>query len=397
MSSKLAQPESTSQYDASLIATPSATSPPTGTFSVALGTPEATQAGCLTIPQQQVAWDCNVAYGGELAINISKPAKGGPAGAFFFNPYPNESVELAYGTQMSQMTSTFSPFVLVVDNDDPQDGHAFFFQTQYDKVVVVPEHAFSDPSSRKFKREPFEIPKAWYGEKQIAGPSDRPWFCFFNQTFVEGYIYTKVPAATPTTSSTITPAPSSSSSSSDDDDGYYPSTSSTWPPYTWLTVAPTVTITKTITMSTTTCTYTGVASKLPSWLHDNYPNWNASAYDGGYSSKNKRDNDSGDDASSPPDEYDMPIYPYLMKVEERRVPNSPQPYCVQYQVLDNGNYNWVPDANQQQIVIQLTEDDPPYVPYKPPPTTNTRRARLRRDGMASDPPGCCRCQWMSGQ
>ena len=57
------------------------------------------------------------------------------------------------------MNTLFSLFLPVTDDDDPQAGPSFYFQSQYDKLAVVPGDALN-VSARRFKRGPFNPSEA---------------------------------------------------------------------------------------------------------------------------------------------------------------------------------------------------------------------------------------------
>jgi len=93
--------------------------------------------------------------------------------------------------------------------------------------------------------------------------------------------------------------------------------------------------------------------------------------------------------------YDtLALYPYIVKIEERRLANNTiQPYCQQYQILDNGEYNWVADASNNPIIIPLNEQDPPYAAY-----VSAGASGFNTDGNNKRQlPNSCHCQWWSGQ
>ena len=49
-------------------------------------------------------------------------------------------------------------------------------------------------------------------------------------------------------------------------------------------------------------------------------------------------------------------YPLLVKIEERRLPNNDvEPYCQQYQVLDDLQASWVGDVSGNPIILPLSE------------------------------------------
>lgn len=370
----------TSLYDASLITTTASTSPPTGTFALAFGAPQETQAQCLTFPSQRSAWQCDFAFGNDVAINIYSPLGTEQTGAELYAPgQPASGSGLTYGNQANLMSSTWSPFIYVIDNDNSERGPAFYFQSSYDKVVVIPGYAIN-ASVSKLKRDTFQIPPKWFANKQLAAPGEKPWMCYWNSTFLEGFIYTNEhaqPFSSITSSlATWTHRPSTTAA-----------TSTGIPSYPTPSAAPGETITTTVTVSSTAHTFTGAASAYPSWFQSTYPDWNGTDEYGSHQSK--RDGGGWMYGPGP----GLPIYPYMVKIEERRVPGSPQPFCVLYQILNDGSYNWVPDDNGEQIIIHLSEHDPDANEYKHGSVTSGKRLAKRDDELV---PNGCHCQWLSG-
>ena len=280
------------------------------------------------------------------------------------------------------------------DTDDPENGDAFYFQTNYDKVVAVPGDALPGGVGTE-KRSAYDIPADWFGVKATAEAYDKFWFCYFNNTFLEGFIYPDKGAAIPTQISSTTSMPSATKTS-----GTTSSQTATgasyWPTYLpEITQAPGETITTTMTLPSTTCTYTGVASALPAWLKDKYPDDLEMGDDSPPARKLRRGDD---DVENDDDDDDMPYddgsdgtpppYPYLMKFEERRLPDAPAPYCVQYQVLVGGEFNTIThESDGSDVVIQLTEFEDDNLPGSP---RNVRRGE--ETGL-----GTCHCQWMVGE
>ena len=307
-----------------------------------------------------------MAYGNELAISVSTPNGGNQSGAYLYYISNPDEDGLTYGSQTIQMNTTFSPFTLVQDTDDAEGRPALYFKGYYDKVVVIPESAL-DLGSKKIKRD---LPS--WTNIEVAGPGAQPWFCFWNATLLEGFIYPD---------EQIRALPSISASSTAPT---LPYSTPAWA----FTMTPTQTITTTLTMSSTTAAFTGPASEFPKWLYEEYPNFNMSSYASKYPVKPKRDEEPYED------EEFMPVYPYRIKVEERRMPGSPLPYCIQYQVLNDGDINFIPGDDGQQIVVQLSERNPPFRPvlYPEEPPEGNKRSRRKRDEF----PGSCHCQWKSG-
>ncbi|KAK3071877.1 hypothetical protein LTR53_007832 [Teratosphaeriaceae sp. CCFEE 6253] len=373
--------ESTRFYDASAIATP-ATGPPTGTYRLPLSTPQETQNACLTAEDQELAWSCDLAGQAAQAINVGIPQGGNETGAFIF--YAANDKQLCYGTQQSMMQTTWSPFHAVQDNDAPTSGPAFYFQQFYDKVVVVPEDALSasSPSNSKgkAKRQSFQLDQGWLNQKTVAQPGERPWFCVWNNTFIEAFIYVQQPVASSyiLTSSTATPTPNVTAPPPSP----APVTTTSSPAY----GSPTSFVTTTVTGLSSTATFTGPAGNADWSSH-------IAEYQATATAVTDDDDDSnaqGHNKRQGPSEMDLytslDTYPYIVKIEERRLRgNTVTPYCQQYQVLDDGNYNWVADAGGNPITIQLDETDPSY---------KAESTKIKARGNVA---GECHCQWMSGQ
>ena len=375
-----------SLYDASLIATPTGDPIPTGTYALPLGLPHATQSVCLDIPEQRPAWNCDMAGDADLAINVGSAPDGRP-GAFLYS-IADDSQQLCYGTQTSNMQTIFSPFVFVKDNEDPNNGPAIYFQQSYNKLVVIPGSAL-DATTQKIKRDYYDIPSSWLQQKQIATPGDQPWFCYWNETLMEGFIYTnKRVIASSTSSSSITPTADSMRTTASSTTPTAASASAT-PDMTSMTWDPSATVSTTLTMPSTTCTYSGVASSYIPWLQANYPNYKG---DGDGDGNDGPDSQKRDSNYAYPGDDSLPIYPYLVKIEERRIQASPQAYCAKAQVLNDYTWNWVTDNNGQQIVVPLQESDPNYGAYQSAGIAGTRRLRQRQ----TLPQGC-HCQWLNGQ
>ncbi|KAF2767600.1 hypothetical protein EJ03DRAFT_383929 [Teratosphaeria nubilosa] len=374
------QAAKSSLYDASSIATPSQ-APVTGTYQLSLSTPQATQASCLTQSNQAAAWSCELAGPPAEAISIGTPPNSDELGAFIFYASSDESIQ--YGTQASFMETTFAPFEAVQDNDDPASGPAYYFSQFYDKLVVVPEDALTATTS-KSKRD-ITLDMEMFKQRTIARAGDKPWFCVWNNTFLEGFVYVERPVVS-TYSPTNTSTPSIMSATP-------PATPTDTPTSTSATVGsssyPTDFLTTaTVTLPSSTATFTGPASAVAAWqsheaVVESFANGNQKAETNAHSKRQVGANGIYDS---------LTLYPYVVKLEERRLPgNTVSPYCQQYQILNDGGYNWVPDSNGNPIIVSLQESDPSYGAYESAGIAGSK-AKLRRDSV-----GGCHCQWISGQ
>ena len=340
---------------------------------------------CLPNKDQQAAWTCDIGGLPAAAISVGTQPDGNQTGAFIF--YGADDDSICYGTQASFMQTQFAPFMTVQDNDDLHDGPAYYFQHFYDKLVVLPESALSVSSSNKDKKRDIQLDPDWLQQKHTALPGDKPWFCLWNNTFLEGFIYVQAPAIQAATlaSAVSTMALSTLSSSHASTSSFTPTKTTTSAP----AGSPTEFITTTFTMGTSTGTWTGPATAYSRWTahvaQHNQGGDDDDDDDGNHSRKARRDADELYES--------LEMYPYIVKLEERRLTNNPvAPYCQQYQILDNGGYNWIPDENGKPIIISLNEQDPGYGAYKNAGLAGSKKLKEKR--LVS---GGCHCQWMSGQ
>ena len=119
--------------------------------------------------------------------------------------YTNPSDGLIrYGSQPPQLHQPAS-LVLMNDKDDFNKGPAYVFQQPYDKLVIV--HEEDIPGGLPSPKRSFL--KRWFNENRVEGrgnlirrqesdnwtnnpiakPGDRPWFCYWNNTILEGFIF----------------------------------------------------------------------------------------------------------------------------------------------------------------------------------------------------------------
>ncbi|KAH7078022.1 hypothetical protein BKA63DRAFT_509514 [Paraphoma chrysanthemicola] len=334
-----------SLFDAVPISTPAGISPlPTGAFSLPLGIPQESNPGCLTQASQYSAWSCKLTFA-PLLITINNTSTNvGPcqlASMKAGGSVPDGAI--LYGLQPP--TLNLQTMQLVSDLDYKAYGPAYHFADRYDKLVILrPEelNLFTNKMKRQDFRQRFQV-----------RPGDYPWYCFWNSTYIEGYIYVDDNSTAASYTAFPTNAPSGSPSASYDLAGFLATASSAAP-----------------------ASLTG--SNSPSGATPTPP------------PAVRRDAQS--DASLPPR---IPPYPRIVKIEERRLPNSPQPYCQQMVLLDNGRIAPALNGNDGPKKILLQEVDPSYEKYFQARATPTGNAK-REVGLfeRSDPSDACHCQWM---
>lgn len=138
----------------------------------------------------------------EATLEVDTPIGSTVAGAVLSNNTIDNDA-LFYGFQPRSLSTTFSPFVLATNPEEPGSGAAFYFQTFYDKVIVVEGDA---------------IDRGLYNKRapQAAGEvteGDKIWICYWNSTLLEGFIYSNeatssAATTTDTTANNLSPYPS---------------------------------------------------------------------------------------------------------------------------------------------------------------------------------------------
>ncbi|KAH7138993.1 hypothetical protein B0J11DRAFT_32344 [Dendryphion nanum] len=329
-----------SLFDASPIPTPTWLPPlPTGAFALPLGIAQESSPSCLTMANQLSAWSCKMTFA-PLVLTVSNPSNPGGRPLANLQALTKADGSVQYGVQPPSLPIQPMPMQLVVDLDYKAYGPAFHFSARYDKVVVLNSIEFAAGSALNSRQEkPPDKPS--YRHRFQVLPGDAPWFCVWNSTYIEGYIYAKDNSTAATFSAFPTAWPSNAYGSSVSAESLPPLTSESGSPA--QTASPTI--------------------------------------------RRKKRGDS--------DYPRYPPYPRIVKIEERRLPGSPQPYCQKMRLFDNGQLLEALDSNSKPIRIYLQENDPTYEQFfggntlVTPSPTAAPGAKKR-----SDPTGACHCQWM---
>jgi hypothetical protein len=90
-------------------------------------------------------------------------------------------------------------------------GPALTFFTLFDKLVIVPQGTFSSNDASKRSVSERDVMAESFHRKQAVQAGDRPWFCWWNGTMMEFFLYTnqtsKHARQSSTTSSAATETP----------------------------------------------------------------------------------------------------------------------------------------------------------------------------------------------
>ncbi|TVY20080.1 hypothetical protein LARI1_G001371 [Lachnellula arida] len=320
---------------------------PTGTFALPVSIPSDTQKSCLVNSAQSNAWSCIVSPNpSPLQLQISSlsdasnPLKANGAVMTYGN---NTMVSWTYGAQ-APVVPVQQVMRLVTDSEEPDRGPAWWFQFLYNKLVVLRETDIAMPASKRdlVERQPpppgpspgqgFHSTGDFTGQKGVAQPNDRPWFCYWNNTLLEAFIFVNQ-----TSSSGIQPASSAPAS------------------------------TPTVTTSSNSQPAAGTHSS-------SVPTSNVQSPGSPYSGPSEQS-------------YFLPAYPRVVKLEERRVPrgpNPPSPYCIQHIVQSDGSAIPIMNSTNQPVTLVLNETIP---------TAFSRRDFLEQSLYERDDADSCGCTW----
>lgn len=123
--------------------------------------------------------------------------------------YPQPpNAPIRYGAQPPALNGEIN-LMLYKDRDAVNKGAAYFFWQQYNKTVIVhnsdlpgglpgskrsfmrrwfyDEEGFSDATNLP-KRDSYPIDSHW-PSNSFAKPADKPWYCYWPQTILEGFIF----------------------------------------------------------------------------------------------------------------------------------------------------------------------------------------------------------------
>ena len=291
----------------------------------------------------------------------------------------------------------------VLDMEPPNRGPAYYFQQSYDKIVIVPNISSSQPGT-KAKRwteesimEVSSLTNRGDGSQRLSGS---PWFCFWNHTMLEGFIY--INQTNPSLSTAIASAQTMMSSAPAS--GLVPPPSGPSPPGPLLPGSqPSSTL---IPMVPPSSPLVSVPQSQPS--PPPKPRSDFSKRHRNQKNKHGKDRDKDSWHGKDPDwnkgSMSMPSdvpgqYPKLMKILERRIPGEgPAPYCQQMNIDEHGNPS--PKLENGMPIKKNIEEAPlagmSKVVYVGREKGATDYRRRDGDGAGQVASNSCLCEWLSG-
>lgn len=326
---------------------------PTGSFGLMLGLPDDTQTDCIQNSAQLNAWSCQVPPI-PISINVATNETTNSHTAILTAGQNINSWN--YGTQPPIVNVT-KKLDLVIDVENPSYGPAWFFQVPYNKLIVLHENELSMSTTSTGKRQASFNPSGGnLNRNSAAQPGDQPWFCYWNGTLLETFIYANQTSAAGAQEASASSAYASSTTTS-------PSSSANNAAY---------------ASSTETETY---ASPTPE--------------------SRRRRQAAGSYPSAPPQMSGLPSfqagYPKIVKIEERRIPEGAltvAPNCVQMTINSDGSPSPLLNSSGLPIQIVLNETDPSLSEMRKRGYANLPR-RDTDPTERSDISGDCSCVWMA--
>jgi hypothetical protein len=179
---------------------------------------------CLPDPEQKQAWDCTSGAIMYLSVN---PVDVKPQVRFTYKD-DGPSDETLSTVRFGAQPPTFNVDTSMSLVNHMDKGPAYLFHQHFDKLIILPEDTFR-PTESALQRRGDELTDPEYPVKPsfesavYAKVGHKPWYCYWNATLIEGFIFV--------TSKWLTPA-SSPATSEDDlttDDSAGGSDSSTTP------------------------------------------------------------------------------------------------------------------------------------------------------------------------
>ena len=251
-----------------------------------------------------------------------------------------------YGPQAPELTGE-ADLMLMNDKHDWGKGPAYFFQRNFDKLVVIRERDFNDTAETKQRRWDVSSDRhrslhdsertVTDDDDDLVQPGQKPWYCFWNGTILEGFLYIN---------QSVTPG---------NDSGVEVPAAAT--------------------------------STAVDYFHSPIPSGMAAPSPADPSSSVGKRN-----------QVDLADFTKVVKIEERRHPGAPAPYCQQFQMLANGRMGLVTYPRSQELVkVRLPEVEP----TEQKSVRNWKRVLSRgRDPRRPKKRGNsqqgCQCQWVVG-
>lgn len=111
-----------------------------------------------------------------------------------------------YGAQPPYLPTPTQSLTMAIDTSDPSLGPALFFYSLFNKLIILPDDTFtsSSVSKRSYVDGGPSIIESFLDRKHTAQPGDKPWFCWWNGTMLEFFLYVNQTSTDTSSGSTAT-------------------------------------------------------------------------------------------------------------------------------------------------------------------------------------------------
>jgi hypothetical protein len=179
---------------------------PTGNYQVPWTTTNVSKF-CVGTSNQLASWSCQIMDPLSIlvqgVIESSSLTVGEPG---IQNGQFNYGAQLPYNIDPAKQNLS-----IMIDKEDPQLGPALFFQTLFNKLVIV-EDTQDILTKRSIGERDSGSSGSAQGQGQTAsGTGAKPWFCWWNQTQIETFIYINQTQGATASSSSSQAVPASTS------------------------------------------------------------------------------------------------------------------------------------------------------------------------------------------
>ncbi|KAK5072000.1 hypothetical protein LTR51_006484 [Lithohypha guttulata] len=349
---------------------PEASPLPTGQFQIPFNQSHEVKECIPNVDTMGAAWGCmDIAY---IGVNVFKNESSNRMMASFAD-FSVNTQDFRYGPQPPDFNGTSFPLQPMQDKDAGAWGVAMFFSVLFDKLAILPESALVPPAEKRSVDARVVARSIASYDGTPLKPSDKPWFCFWNSTINEFFVYINQAAPNEpestttqhklekwTTSQTSLTTKATLLASTTSGVAMLEKTMATSP-----TQAPT-------TFAAYGPTYAGAAASPTTWNKRSYETSAAN----------------------------ISNYPKLIKMVEKRRPSDPavedyvKPYCQMMQVLDDWSIEPI------ETVPTICIEEVLYTTSSATATSNARRLLRGRDydderDVVGDLESYCICEWTS--
>ncbi|PGH10428.1 hypothetical protein GX51_00187 [Blastomyces parvus] len=189
----------TTMLDAAhLTTTPSLLPIPTGQFQIPAAALHRSPSNCVNDGDLTKSWQCM--RKGAFSCKLSEAPDG--SNSLHLQSYERGG-SFVYGAQPPVLEETDFDLKLMLDKTERELGPALFFFTPFDKLVIIHEDDFPVPSDQAIDGAVVRR-RAENTANLSSKPGDRPYFCWWNSTYLELFIYVNRPISEHLTTTTTT-------------------------------------------------------------------------------------------------------------------------------------------------------------------------------------------------